>query len=148
RSIGGFRMFRIEYGIVLFLLLELTGPAPATAADSFTVLAYHDVRDAGSGESGIMTVDTRSLVAHFSWLREHGYRVVGLDDIVAANEGKRPLPEKAVLLTFDDGYESVYTRVYPLLQLFRYPAVIGVVGRWMEGGPGERVPYGNEEAPR
>lgn len=141
-------MIRIGYGIALFLLIGLIGSGKAIGANSFTVLAYHDVRDAGTAESGIMTIDTRSLVAHFSWLREHGYRVVSLDDIVAANEGKRPLPEKAVLLTFDDGYESVYTRVYPLLQLFRYPAVIGVVGRWMEGGPGERVPYGNEEASR
>jgi biofilm PGA synthesis lipoprotein PgaB len=141
-------MTRIGYGIWLLFLLGLLRPSQAISADSFTVLAYHDVRDEGIEGPGIMTVRTATLIGHFSWLREHGYRIVGLDDIVAANEGRRPLPEKAVLLTFDDGYESVYTRVYPLLQLFRYPAVIGLVGKWMEGGPGERVLYGNEEAPR
>ena len=83
-------MIRIGYGIALFLLIGLLGSGRAVGANSFTVLAYHDVRDAGAAESGIMTIDTRSLVAHFSWLREHGYRVVSLDDIVAANEGKRP----------------------------------------------------------
>ncbi|NBW63906.1 MAG: hypothetical protein EBR33_12480 [Synechococcaceae bacterium WB4_1_0192] len=47
-----------------------------------------------------------------------------------AGLGKQPLPRKAVLLTFDDGYLSLYTRVFPLLLAYRIPAVAALVGEW------------------
>ena len=40
--------------------------------------------------------------------------------------------DKTILLSFDDGYESLYRRVFPLLKAYHYPAVAGVVGSWME----------------
>ncbi len=55
------------------------------------------------------------------------------------------LPPKAVLLTFDDGYLSFYTRVYPLLRAFNYPAVLGVVGAWIDDPQGgTAVLYGEK----
>jgi biofilm PGA synthesis lipoprotein PgaB len=51
-----------------------------------------------------------------------------MDQILAARAGKLPLPEKAVLITFDDGYHSVYANAFPILKLFNAPAVIAVVG--------------------
>jgi biofilm PGA synthesis lipoprotein PgaB len=133
---------------LFFLLIAVNFPSPATAANRFTILAYHDVRDAEAEGAGVIALRTQTLIEHFSWLREQGYRVVGLDQIVSAHEGREPLPEKAILLTFDDGYQSVYTQVYPLLKLFDYPAVIAPVGRWMETAPEERVIYGKEAVPR
>lgn len=135
--------------LAFFILMAgLLLPPPAISGNALTIFAYHDVRDEGEAEPGVTTVGARTLVGQFAWLREHGYRVVSLDKVVAANEGRRPLPEKAVLLTFDDGYRSFYTKVYPLLQLFNYPAVIAPVGKWMEAAPGERVAYGGELVPR
>jgi biofilm PGA synthesis lipoprotein PgaB len=130
------------------IFLTALFPEPAISGNGFTIFAYHDVRDEGSALPGVTTIDTQTLIGHFSWIREHGYRVISLEEIAAAGEGKRPLPEKAVVLTFDDGYESMYTRVYPLLKLFNYPAVIAPVGKWMEPGPGEEVLYGKERVPR
>lgn len=132
---------------VFLIVLAAFLPSPAWGENRFTVLAYHDVRDEGA-EPGVITLRTETLVEHFSWLREQGYQVISLDDVVAANEGRRPLPDNAVLLTFDDGYQSMYTRVYPLLKLFNYPAVVAVVGKWMEAGSGEPVAYDKEEVPR
>ena len=45
----------------------------------------------------------------------------------------RPLPDKAILITFDDGYKSLYTRVFPLLKVYRYPDR-GGAGRHLDGG--------------
>ena len=42
------------------------------------------------------------------WLEKHGYHFVSVDDLLADAAGRRPLPDKAVLLTFDDGYQSIY----------------------------------------
>jgi Polysaccharide deacetylase len=103
---------------------------------SFRVLCYHDARD--NLRESFQTwpergaLETSTLVEQFEWLRENGYHVVSLDDILAARNGGAKLPSKPVLLTFDDGYLSMYTRIFPLLKLFNYPAVIGLVGEWLE----------------
>lgn len=114
---------------------------------SFRVLCYHDVRDELRStlkawpESAAL--DTRDLIEHFEWLKANGYHVVSLDNIIAARSGGAKLPPKALLLTFDDGYSSMYTRVYPLLKLFNYPAVIGLVGEWLEASSEGNVQYGD-----
>ncbi len=104
--------------------------------------AYHDVRDnvANVADSDRYAVSTENLIAHFSWLRANGYTPVSIDDLIAAKSGRAALPEKAVLLTFDDGLVSTYTHVFPLLKLFGYPAVVSVVTDWI-GNP-EPVDYG------
>ena len=52
--------------------------------------------------------------------------------ILAAKEGKAKLPDKAVLLTFDDSYVSFYTFVLPALKRFGAHAVLSVVPSWIE----------------
>jgi biofilm PGA synthesis lipoprotein PgaB len=132
---------------ILFLILSLWA-CGAKAADSFIVLSYHDVRDsfAENESQGQTVVTTGNLKAQFGWLRSQGYRVVSVQDLVEAKAGKRVLPDKAVLLTFDDGYISFYEKVFPLLKEFRYPATIALVGSWMNVPPGGAVPYSENEA--
>jgi len=137
---------RLLYALLL-LVCAVFSPA-ALAKNILTVLCYHDVVTDSPASSGVMTITATELAAQFTWMKEHGYQPVAIDDIVAARSGKRPLPEKAVLLTFDDGYASVYTHVYPLLRLFNYPAVIAVVGKWMDTGAGDIVQYDEHGLPR
>lgn len=115
------------------------------AENSYIVLSYHDVQDKLTGDlnQDQLAVGTKQLVEQFSWLREQGYRVVSLNDILAASAGLKNLPKRSVLLTFDDGYESFYTRVFPLLKLFQYPAIVAVVGKWLEVPKGSLVDYGD-----
>ncbi len=131
--------------LLLSLVLVATSIFPARAAD-LVVLCYHDVQQSLNDPEG-MAVTQDSLVAQFVWLREQGFVPVSIDDLLAARQG-RPLPEKPVLLTFDDGYASFYTRVFPLLKAFNYPAVVALVGSWLEAGAGEMVAYGDVLVPR
>lgn len=139
--------------IAALLSLLLCAPLradPGSQSPQFQVFCYHDVRDDVVDDidpDPIATATTR-LVQHFGWLREHGYRPVSVDDILAARDGRKPLPANAVLLTFDDGYQSFYTRVYPVLQAFRYPAVLALVGSWLDLPVGGTVSYGDEKYPR
>jgi biofilm PGA synthesis lipoprotein PgaB len=119
------------------------GPAVAVEG-AFTVLCYHEARDEVRDYPDPYAVDTAALVRQFAWLRGSGYTPVSLDEIVAARQGGKPLPAKAVLLTFDDAYISFYTRVYPLLREFRFPAVLGVVGKWIDNPSGVPVLYGEK----
>jgi len=73
---------------------------------------------------------------------------VDVDDLLAAQKGERALPEKAVLLTFDDGYRGMYEQVFPLLRAFDYRAVLAVVGNWLETPAQEDVMYGTEPVSR
>ena len=107
----------------------------------FLAFVYHDVtRDRATLEvDGIMLGD---LVAHFDFLRAEGYNVVSMQDVFDARDSGRPLPPRAVLLTFDDGRISVYRYVFPLLRAYNYPAVIALVGEWMDTPEGGTIDYG------
>jgi len=112
------------------------------------VLCYHDVLAARAGGEDPESVDTETLAAHLNWLRSEGYRPIDLDTLTRAYAGTGRLPERAVLLTFDDGYLSLYTQVFPLLRAFRAPAVAALVGRWMQTPPGQSVLYSERTRPR
>lgn len=105
--------------------------AQAWPADSFAVLCYHDVRDELRQRPDLYTVETRQLTQQFAWLRAQGYHVISMDEVIASRREHRPLPDRAVVLSFDDGLQSVYTRAFPLLEAFNYPAVVGLVGAWL-----------------
>jgi biofilm PGA synthesis lipoprotein PgaB len=125
-----------------------TAAQSAESAVSYRALCYHDVQEDVRVNPDPYAVDSAQLVAQFAWMKDNGYRVVSLDDVIAAREGRRALPAKAVVLTFDDGYRSVYTRVFPLLKLFNYPAIVALSGLWLDAAPGETVEYEGKPLPR
>ncbi|MDR3448501.1 MAG: poly-beta-1,6-N-acetyl-D-glucosamine N-deacetylase PgaB [Alphaproteobacteria bacterium] len=148
-------MMRLFTRLMLSLLLVAGGAALSHAADapppgSFLALCYHNVEDSDPDQSND-GVTTSKLIEQLSWLQHEGYTAISVDDLLAARAGKKSLPAKSVLLSFDDGYESFYTRVYPVLKAFHYPAVIAVVDDWMKGNaanPSDRVSYGDIQVPR
>lgn len=131
----------------IFALLFM---ATQSYAQSFQVLSYHDVRNEVDGqlEAESTMLSTNHLARHFSWLKAHGYQPVSMQAIIDANAGKSRLPEKALLLTFDDGYASFYHNVMPLLQSFDYPAVLALVGSWLAVEAPNQVQYGDKLMPR
>lgn len=70
-----------------------------------------------------MSVRTSALREQFAWLRENGYQPVSIAQIREAHRGGKPLPEKAVVLTFDDGYQSFIPASSQFFQAFQWPAV-------------------------
>ncbi len=134
----------------IWLASLLLAVGPTFAGEAFFAISYHDVRDdvVADYDPDQYAISTDNLAAHFRWLQDHGYRPVSLDEIRAAAGGGQPLPDKAVLLTFDDGYSSHYTHVYPLLKAFGYPAVFSLVTRWMSEARGAEVEYGLDRKTR
>jgi len=77
-------------------------------------------------------VDTGTLTSIFSWLQANAYHPITFNAVVASRHGGQPLPPRAVLLTFDDGFKSHHDKVLPLLKQFNYPAVMGIVTSWID----------------
>lgn len=144
-------MTRIFIFIVLLLANVSAYATTAFAgAQTFEVFSYHDIRDQVDGdlEQESTAISTKNLARHFAWIQAHGYHPISINDLLDAQSGKKSLPSKPVLLTFDDGYESLYSRAYPLLKLYQYPAVSALVGSWLQVKAGGTVTYGDELVPR
>ncbi len=113
---------------------SIAEPAPALESDpdkpantKLYVLMYHHFVPEGVGCNTWMVTNTR-LREDLEWLAGHGYATV-LPSQLASGE---PLPDRAVMLTFDDGYDSGYTLAYPLLQEFNARAVISVIVSYVD----------------
>ncbi len=87
---------------------------------SLRVLMYHKVNDLPSNR---MSMPVSHFDEQMAELGELGYRVVGLDAVLAHYVGSEPLPERAVLITFDDGYRDNLENAAPVLKRYGYPAV-------------------------
>jgi len=116
-------------------------------ANQYMVLAYHDVED-GPADQRYLSVRTSALNEQFSWLKQNGYQPVSVEQILAAQHGGAPLPAKAVLLSFDDGYSSFYSRVFPLLKAYNWPALLAPVGAWLDAPADKPVDFGGLITPR
>jgi peptidoglycan/xylan/chitin deacetylase (PgdA/CDA1 family) len=90
---------------------------------TLSVLMYHKVN--GTPENPV-TVPPSRFAEQMQFLAENGYRVVSLDDVLAHYRDGRPLPPRAVLITFDDGYRDNLENALPILQRHGYPAVMFV----------------------
>lgn len=114
----------------------------------FVTLTFHDVRDdvAAVGDRDMYAISTKNLAQYFAWLKQEGWNPIRLEDVWQARVAKKPLPPKAVLLTFDDGALSSYNRVFPLLKQYGYPAVFAIPTSWINGNtkdPYEAYGVGN-----
>lgn len=126
-------------------------PVPLNEApwpkNHFLSLTYHDVEDRDPDQA-VVAVRTDRLLEQLAWLRENHYRPVTVDQILAARHGGPELPPRAVLLTFDDGYASFYTRVMPVLRSYRWPALLAPVGVWIDTPADKPVDFAGQLRPR
>ncbi len=107
-------------------------PADATLEEGIRlpVVMYHHVLE--TGKFGEYVISSGELEKDLKYIAEKGYEAVLMRDLIAYVTEGTPLPEKPILITFDDGYESNYRYAFPLLQKYGMKAVISVIGYWSE----------------
>ncbi len=122
-----------KFKLFVFFIVFM-GPVSASE-HHFLVLNYHDIVGAEGAKPPFnsMDVSVDHFEEHLSWLKQNHYQIISVQDVFDAAAGKIELPAKGALLTFDDGYQSFYTRVYPLLKKYHYSATLALVGTWMDG---------------
>lgn len=135
-------------------LLYMLGTLPEPQymeADSFTlpVVMYHSVQESPQDDpyqwDNPYVVSVEQMEDDLRYLLDEGYEAIFFEELIEYVYGEGNLPEKPILLTFDDGYEDNYTYLYPLLKEYHTKAVIFLIGERIRN-PVEKLllPYLNE----
>lgn len=88
------------------------------------VLTYHHI---SSKPFSSITISPERFESDLKMLRDNGFNVISLRQVLNSMEGTETLPKNAVAITFDDGIESFYKYAYPLLKKYNMPAVNFVI---------------------
>ena len=111
-------------------LLEAAAPAPEVpAAPAFelnkssvvSILGYHDFKDRGGSP---MLIAAPKFRAQMQAIKDSKIPVISLSEMMAWKRGEKNIPEEAIVITMDDGWEGVYTYAYPVLKEFGFPFTI------------------------
>ena len=93
------------------------------------ILGYHRVCDPNDdplhGDPNVISATPRGFAEQINVLARH-YAPIGWPELQASLETGRPLPQKAVLVTFDDGYRDFLTHAWPILNAQSIPVVLFV----------------------
>jgi peptidoglycan/xylan/chitin deacetylase (PgdA/CDA1 family) len=103
---------------------------PGRAAVHVPILMYHYIRvnpDPADRLGFNLSVTPADFARQMDWLAANGYHPIDLDDLRAYLLGAGGLPDRPVVLTFDDGYRDLYTTAYPVLRAHHFKAVAYVV---------------------
>lgn len=108
-------------------------PAAATPAEGVAVpiIMYHSILD-NPARQGDYVITPQQFEQDLRYLKENGYTTVVVADLIAYVKEGTPLPDKAVMLTFDDGYYNNLHYAHPLLEQYGMRAVLSPIGTWSE----------------
>ena len=91
------------------------------------ILGYHKIGEPPTaGWETWFFIPEATFAGHLRYLRDDGWQVIDLETFLRGLTVPDGLPERAALLTFDDGYRSMRTVALPWLLRFGYPAVFFV----------------------
>lgn len=81
------------------------------------ILMYHSI---AYEKNNILRVPKDKFDAEMKWLYDNGYKTITLDDVYNGIESGKGVPEKSVVITFDDGYVDNYQNAYPVLKKYGF----------------------------
>lgn len=115
---------------VLFVLFFIAGGAAAAQlraaeANSEHPVLIFDYHRFNTYQADSMTVKVSVFRYQLQYMTEHGYHFIPLARYMAYRMGKAaPPPPRSIIITMDDGNESVYTRALPLVEKYRIPVTL------------------------
>jgi len=86
-----------------------------------SILLYHRF---GPAANDAMTVRSATFRSQLDYLRQHGYPIIPLRTLVSYLLGRGPAPGRGVVITADDGHESVFTEMLPIVREYRVPVTL------------------------
>jgi peptidoglycan/xylan/chitin deacetylase (PgdA/CDA1 family) len=95
------------------------------------VLSYYGLSENKPSQIAITRDDFK---AQMKYLKDNGYHVITLDQLLGFLDYREQIPEKSVAITFDDGWVSTYDIAFPILKEYGFPATIFIYTDFVGGG--------------
>ncbi len=123
---------RPQAGQPLIVPLKALNPTGVHADryQTIPILCYHRF----GGAAGKMSVSPDTFAAQLDWLARNDYRVIRLSQLTGFLQGREALPQRSVVITIDDGYESTYRHALPALRKHNFPATLFVYTDFVGAG--------------
>lgn len=95
------------------------------------IIMYHHMLKEGK-LIGDYCITPTQFEEDLKYIKNNGYTTISADDLMEFYENHIDLPEKPILITFDDGYESSFTYAFPLLKKYNMKAIISIIGNYSD----------------
>ena len=124
-------LLAVATGLALFRWGKMQITSVSTAASTeqpvrMVVLMCHAI-NSNPKKSGDYVITAKALEKDLQYIKEQGYQTVVMSDIIAYVRDGTPLPQKPIMITFDDGYYNNYLNAFPLLQKYEMKAVVSII---------------------
>lgn len=119
---------------VCIILLSVSVVFAAVKSDKgveLPIIMYHSILDSQK-YIGKYVIPSSSLEEDLKYLKENGYTAITVKDLYDYVYSNKELPEKPVMLTFDDGYYNNYANALPLMEKYDMKMVMSVVGSYSD----------------
>ena len=123
---------KILYVVSMLLLISMICGSVSIAHGKYAnevrglpVLMYHSVSNEKCANAFIIPVWKFRQQMHY--LKRNGYTTLSINDALSFLNHGRAIPEKSVLLTFDDGYGNIYSNAFPILKKFGFKASVFII---------------------
>ena len=102
--------------------------------EKVAILTYHDIVDSIPEEELELTVNitTEKFEKQIKWLADNNYTTISFEDLYNWKENGKKLPRKSVILAFDDGWTSFYTKAMPILEKYNMKGSVFVILKYSE----------------
>ena len=110
--------------IIFLAIFALCAYRMHSVTRAVPVLNYHQINDR---DENSLTVHTDEFDEQMKYLSDNGYHAITPEEMMDAWENGTPLPEKPVILTFDDGYVDNYKNAYPILEKYNLKGTIFLI---------------------
>lgn len=113
--------------LVLAMAMGVSAFAAEDDVREIPVIMYHSVLDDYS-KVGKYVISPEELEKDMKWIKENGYTPISVKELSDYTKNNGELPEKPIMLTFDDGYYNNYLFAYPLAVKHKMPILISPIG--------------------
>lgn len=117
---------------LLISILLFSSQIFAAGNNNIPILCYHNLNPTIPGS---MSMTPNQFEQQIRWIKDNGFTIVPLSDVVAYLQGKNvTLPEKPVVITFDDGWESVDQYLLPIVKKYHFPVTLFIYPQTISNG--------------
>lgn len=134
-----FKILKINYKLIsllsVFILLftcifiHTYAKSQENSAIEVPIIMYHSVL---KSQSGKYIIHPDILEKDLQYIQKNGYTTITMTDLIDYVYNNKALPQKPIILTFDDGHYNNLTYVLPLLQKYNMVAIISIVGKYTD----------------